>query len=483
MTALWTAADVVRATGGRGGCGSGGDCGPGGGYGPGGWTAADVSIDTRSLVPGDLFVALRGPNHDGHDFVAAAFAGGAAAAIVDHPVAGTPAGAPLIEVGDTLDGLVALGAFARARSRARIIAVTGSVGKTGTKEALRLALGTSGATFASAGSLNNHWGVPLSLARLPPAAAYGVFELGMNHPGEIARLVRQVRPHVAVITTVEPVHLGHFDSVEAIATAKAEIFLGLEPGGIAVLNRDNPHYPSLAGAAAHAGAAAVIAFGSVPPADPRLLDWRPCPGGSVVEAEFRGSRLSFRLGIPGRHWAINALAVLAAAAASGADPRVAATALQHFTAMPGRGRRHDLAWHGGRLTLIDESYNASPAAMDAALRVLGDTPPGRFGRRVAVLGDMLELGDAAPCLHRALAGPIAAAGVDRVFLVGSAIAALDEALPAALKGGLWPSADQAIPALVSFLEPGDVVTVKGSYGVHVDRIVTRLIAEAARSET
>ncbi|MGH7045143.1 MAG: UDP-N-acetylmuramoyl-tripeptide--D-alanyl-D-alanine ligase [Stellaceae bacterium] len=467
MSALWTAADAIRATRGRG---------------AGGWSADGVSIDTRSLAARDLFVALRGPNHDGHDFVAAAFAAGAAAAIVDRPVAGVPAGAPLIEVGDTLDGLAALGAFARARSPARIVAVTGSVGKTGTKEALRLALGTSGTTFASAGSLNNHWGVPLSLARLPPAAAFGVFELGMNHPGEIARLTRQARPHIAVITTVAPVHLGYFASVDAIAAAKAEIFLGLEPGGIAVLNRDNPHFPRLATAAERAGAAEVITFGDDPSADSRLLDWRPCPGGGAVEAELHGVRLSFRLGVAGRHWAINALAVLAVAAAAGADPRAAAAALQDFTAMPGRGRRHDLAWRGGMLTLIDESYNASPAAMEAALRVLGDTTPARSGRRVAVLGDMLELGDAAPRLHRALARPITAAGVDRVFLVGGAMAALDRALPATLKGGLWPSADQAIPALVSFLEPGDVVTVKGSYGVHVDRIVARLLAEAARRE-
>ncbi|MGH7115958.1 MAG: UDP-N-acetylmuramoyl-tripeptide--D-alanyl-D-alanine ligase, partial [Stellaceae bacterium] len=391
MTPLWTAADAAVATDGAGPAGC--------------WAAQGVSIDTRSLAPGDLFVALRGPNHDGHDFVAAAFARGAVAAMVDRPLGGLPAGKPLLRVGGTLAGLAALGEFARARGVARIVAVTGSVGKTGTKEALRLALGACGPTFASAGSLNNHWGVPLSLARMPSDAAYGVFELGMNHPGEIAALTRLVRPHIAVITTVEPVHLGFFQSVEAIAEAKAEIFLGLEPGGVAVLNRDNPHYPRLAAAAERAGATEVIAFGADPGARVRLISCVLQPRGSTVEAAIDGLGLCFRLAAPGRHWVMNALAVLGAVIAAGGDPRRAAAALAHFEAMPGRGRRHQLAWRGGTLTLIDESYNASPAAMAAALAVLGGTAPVAGGRRVAVLGDMLELGDAAPRLHRELAVP------------------------------------------------------------------------------
>ncbi len=468
MTPLWTGADAARATGGTG-------CA--------GWTAAGVSIDSRSLAAGDLFVALRGPNHDGHDFVATALRKGAAAAMVDRNVPGLPTEASLLQVGDTLAGLVALGKFGRARSGARIIAVTGSVGKTGTKEALRLALDACGPAFASAASFNNHWGVPLSLARMPPDSAYGVFELGMNHPGEIAALAHLVRPHIAVITTVEASHLGFFGSVEAIADAKAEIFLGLEPGGVAVLNRDNPHYPRLEVAAERAGVAEVIAFGTDPGARVRLIDCVLEPRGSTVDAAIDGFELRFRLGAPGRHWVMNALAVLAAATAAGCDPSRAAEALSRVEAMPGRGRCHKLRWRGGILTLIDESYNASPAAMTAALAVLGDTPPGVGGRRVAVLGDMLELGVAGERLHRELAAPLAAAAVDRVFLVGVAVAALDEALPAAIRGGLWRSAVQAIPALLSFLRPGDVVSVKGSYGVHVDRIVERLIAELASCET
>jgi UDP-N-acetylmuramoyl-tripeptide--D-alanyl-D-alanine ligase len=266
MTPLWTAAEAAAANGGSNAAD---------------WAALGVSIDTRTLAAGDLFVALRGHAFDGHDFVAAAFERGAAAAMVDRDVARLPAAAPLLRVGDTLAGLGKLGAAARRRSRARVVAVTGSVGKTGTKEALRLALAASGPTCASEGGLNNHWGAPLSLARMPPDSAYGVFELGMNHAGEIAALTRLVRPHIAVVTTVEPAHLGFFPSVEAIADAKAEIFLGLEPGGIAVLNRDNPHYRRLKAAAERAGAAEVIGFGADPEATVRLVDCVLEPWGST----------------------------------------------------------------------------------------------------------------------------------------------------------------------------------------------------------
>jgi UDP-N-acetylmuramoyl-tripeptide--D-alanyl-D-alanine ligase len=466
MKPLWTAADAAAATGGSS---------------PTDWAATGVSIDTRSLARGDLFVALRGPNHDGHDFVGAALEGGAAAAMVDRALPGVSR-APLLRVADTLAGLASLGEAARQRSRAWIFAVTGSVGKTGTKEALRLALASSGLTFASPGGLNNHWGAPLSLARLPPDAIYGIFELGMNHSGEIAVLTRLVRPHVAVITTVEPAHLGFFPSVEAIADAKAEIFLGLEPGGIAVLNRDNPHFARLAAAAMRAGAAEVVAFGIHHEAAVRLVDCVLDPRGSTIEAALRGVILRFRLPVPGRHWVMNALAVLAAAAAAGVDPRRAAEALSELEQLPGRGRRHELAWPGGSLTLIDESYNASPAAMRAALAVLAATPLASGARRVAVLGDMLELGEATERFHRELAEPLAAAKIDRVFLVGTAVAALHDVLPEANRGGLWQTVDETIPELLRFLRAGDVVTVKGSRGIGLGSIVERLRAESARLE-
>jgi UDP-N-acetylmuramoyl-tripeptide--D-alanyl-D-alanine ligase len=468
MTALWTAADAAAATGGSS---------------PTAWAATGVSIDTRSLVVGDLFVALHGPNHDGHDFVAAALRRGAAAAMVDREILQLPASSPLLIVTDTTAGLAALGAAGRTRSRARIVAVTGSVGKTGTKEALRLALANSGPTYASAGGLNNHWGAPLSLARLPPDASFGVFELGMNHPGEIADLARLVRPHVAVITTVEPVHLGFFPSVEAIADAKAEIFLGLEPGGVAVLNRDNPHYARLAARARWAGAVEILGFGTHPESAARLIDCVLDPRGSTAEAAVCGKTLRFRVSVPGRHWVMNSLAVLAAAQAAGAAADRAAEALAELEPPPGRGRRNELPWRGGTLTVIDESYNASPPSMRAALAVLAATEPRDGARRVAVLGDMLELGEASERLHRELAEPLAAAEVDRVFLIGEAMAALDEVLPEGKRGGLWRSPEEAMPALLRFLEPGDVVTVKGSRVVRVSRVVELLRAQSARPES
>ena len=467
MTPLWTAAEAAAAIGGSNMTD---------------WVASGVSIDSRGLNPGDIFVALRGPNRDGHDFVQAALERGAAAVIVDRDVPALPKGPPLLRVPDTLVALEALATAARARSRARIVAVTGSVGKTGTKEALRLALATAGGTYASAGGLNNHWGVPLSLARMPPDVSYGVFELGMNHPGEIAALTRLVRPHVAVITTVEPAHLGFFPSVAAIADAKAEIFLGLEPGGVAILNQDNPYYPRLASAAKRSGAAEVVGFGAHPNAKARLIDCELDSEASTVEAALPGLTLRYRVKVPGRHWVMNSLAVLATAAAAGVDVRCAAEPLSELEALPGRGRRYELAWRGGAVTLIDESYNASPAAMRAALAVLATTEPRMGARRIAVLGDMLELGEASESLHRDLVEPLAAARVDRVFLVGEAMAALHAILPEAKRGGLWHCAEDVVPELIRFLKPGDVVTVKGSRVVGVGHIVERLQAQSARQE-
>jgi UDP-N-acetylmuramoyl-tripeptide--D-alanyl-D-alanine ligase len=466
MSSLWTAQDAAAATGGSS---------------IANWVAKGISIDTRSVITGDLFVSLHGPNHDGHDFVGAAFERGAAAAMVDRDIPDLPM-LPLLRVTDTSAGLVALGAAARKRSDAQILAVTGSVGKTGTKEALRLALAVSRPTFASTGSLNNHWGVPLSLARMPPNTGCGIFELGMNRSGEIADLARLVRPHVAVITTVAPAHLGFFPSVEAIADAKAEIFLGLEPGGVAVLNRDNQYYAQLATAAMRSGAAEVVGFGTHPEATVRLLNCVLEPHRSLIDVALPGFTLRCRLPVPGRHWVMNVLAVLAAVGVAGGDLRRAAEALTGLEELPGRGRRHELSWRGGTLTLIDESYNASPAAMCAAIGVLSAIPPATGARRVAVLGDMLELGEATDRLHRELAVPLARAGVDQVFLVGKAVAALYDALPKPNRGGLWPTADDAIDALLRFLRAGDVVTVKGSRGIGLGRIVERLRAESARRE-
>jgi UDP-N-acetylmuramoyl-tripeptide--D-alanyl-D-alanine ligase len=453
---LWTAAEIAAATRGR----TRGD-----------WAVGGVSIDSRTVQPGELFVALRGPNHDGHAFVADALARGAAALVDQVPQ--DLRDAALVVVDDTMAALTALGRAARARSKARIAALTGSVGKTGTKEALRLALSSQAPTHASAASHNNHWGVPLSLARAPRGTAYGVFELGMNAPGEIATLARLVRPHVALITAVEAAHLGFFPSIEAIADAKGEIFEGLEPGGIAVLNADNPHYARLRALAEAAGCARVIGFGAATSAAARLREARLDSEGSDVVMTLDGREIAFRLGAPGRHWVSNALGVIACAAALGADPEAAADMLAEFRAPAGRGRQHRLAVRGGSIILIDDSYNANPASVRAALEVLG----GAHGRRLAVLGDMLELGDHAPRLHAALAEPIAACGVDRVYTAGPAMRHLHDALPSARRGQHVGDAVNLLPVLRNELRPGDTLLVKGSLGMRMGRIVEALLAQ------
>jgi len=459
--ALWTAADAVRATGGR----SSRE-----------WSATGVSIDSRTLAPGDLFIALIGPHVDGHDFVAAALKAGAAAAMIARRPQALDADAALLLVGDTMQALERLGAAGRARARARVIAVTGSVGKTGTKEALRLALATQGETFASAGSLNNQWGVPLSLTRLPPTASFGVFELGMNHAGELHALTLQVRPMVAIITTIEPAHLEFFPSLDAIADAKAEVFDGMDSDGIAILNRDNAQFDRLAGKARARGLSRIIGFGRHAEAQSRLLTCTMDDAGSTVGAEVMGERIDYRLGLPGMHWVINSLAVLAAIKAAGADARAGAAALANLSALKGRGQQHDIAFKGGKIRLIDESYNASPAAMRAAIAVLAAATPGPGGRRIAVLGDMRELGPQAPLLHAGIAPDLMALGIDLVFTAGPLMAVLADMLPVERRAGHAPDSMTLLPLLLARLNPGDVVLVKGSLGSRMGPIVEALKA-------
>jgi len=369
--------------------------------------------------------------------------------------------------------LTALGRAARARSHARIAAITGSVGKTGTKEALRLALSGQGLAHASTASHNNHWGVPLSLAREPRDATYAVYELGMNAPGEIEQLARLVRPHLALITAIAPAHLGFFPSLEAIAEAKGEIFRGLEPGGIAVLPADSPHLPRLRELAERAGAARVIGFGEGEGADARLLDAGLGPDGSDVVMSLEGRRLAYRIGAPGRHWVVNSLAIVASAFALGADPALAAAALAGFEAPKGRGRRHRIERGGGPITLIDESYNANPASMRAALALLENAP----GRRIAALGDMLELGERGPELHAELAGEIERLGIDRVYTVGPLMRRLHDALPPKRRGEWRENATQLSLILDRALQKGDTLLVKGSLGSRMGAIVDALLAK------
>ena len=460
MSVLWTAAEIVAATGGTGSVG---------------WSATGVSIDSRTLAAGDAFVALAGDNFDGHDFVAAALKRGAAGALVSRKPEGLPADAPLILVSDTLAALTELGRAGRARSKARVIAVTGSVGKTGTKEALRRSFERQGRTVASAASLNNHWGVPLSLARMPADTAYGVFEIGMNHPGEIAALTRLVKPEIAVITTISPAHLGFFPSVEAIADAKAEIFQGMPRDGVAVLNRDNPHFARLSAAARACGVTNVLGFGEHAEAAVRLIDCHLYSTASAVTALVVDEIIDYCLSVPGRHWVTNSLAVMAAVRAAGADISIAAAAMGSLEALDGRGRRHRIAVAGGEADLVDESYNANPDSMRAALAVLGTIQPRPGGRRIAVLGDMLELGGAASRLHAELAQPILAAGVDLVFTAGREMKHLDWALPTKQRAGHAATSAELVPALWAALRPGDVVMVKGSLGSRMADIVKPLL--------
>ncbi len=460
MSVLWTARAAAAATNGQ----TAGD-----------WAARGVSIDTRTIQHDDIFVALTGENRDGHAFVADALGKGAAVALVSRPVEGIDASRLLI-VGDTLKGLEDLGRAARVRTDAKVAAVTGSAGKTSTKEALRLALGQQGTTHASEASYNNLWGVPLTLARMPAESRFGIFEIGMNHENEIRPLVKQVRPDAAIVTTVEAVHLEHFANVEAIAAAKAEIFEGLKPGGVAVINADNPHAARLA-AAANAVGARVWTFGEQG-GEAQMISLSLGDTSSEIEAEILGENVRFTYGAPGRHFAQNALGLLLLVKALGADVRAAADALRAVRAVKGRGERTTIPIQGGSFDLIDEAYNANPASMSAALALLAQSRPGPGGRRIAVLGDMLELGPEGPEMHAAIGASLAPPGCDLVFASGPSMAHLWAQVPASIRGA-WSETSSDIAGLIAAdMRPGDVVMVKGSFGSRMSLVVDALKARA-----
>ena len=461
--ALWDAARIAAATG---------------GVASADFQASGVEIDSRDVMPGDLFFALKGESMDGHRFIDAAFARGAVAVVVDRPIEG-----PHILVNDTSTALELLAKVARSRTEARIIGVTGSVGKTGVKEAIFAALERSsrGGAHRSVKSYNNHVGVPLSLARMPARSKFGIFEMGMNHAGEIAGLTSQVRPDVAVITTIAPAHIEMLGSLEAIADAKAEIFQGLTSGGIAIIPADSPHHAQLK-QAAERYAGAVVSFGRAPHADVRLLDAVAAhDGGSLVTIDLGDRRMCYTVAAPGEHWVINSLAVMAAVRAVGGDLGAAGLALAEMEGLKGRGARSEIATSdGGTALLIDESYNANPSSMRATLAQLGATPA---KRRIAVLGAMKELGAHGPAFHAALAEPIRAAGIDRLVLVGDEMRALAEELgksdPVALGKPLTfahcGNAMEAQQALLAIgLESGDAILVKGSNSVGLGALVTAL---------
>jgi UDP-N-acetylmuramoyl-tripeptide--D-alanyl-D-alanine ligase len=434
-----------------------------------------ISIDSRTLAPGEAYFAIHGAVHDGHDFVAAALKAGAALAVIEKAQAHKfPSGAPLLVVDDVLAALVDLAQASRARLQAQVIAVTGSVGKTSTKEALLHVLSAQGQTHASAASFNNHWGVPLSLARCPADTRFAVFEIGMNHAGEIEPLTKMVRPHVAIITTIEPVHLEFFSGIEAIADAKAEIFEGVEPGGAVVLNRDNSQFARLSRRAKKCGIERIVSFGVNKKAEARLIDISLHATCSAVHADILGHEVTYKLGMPGRHMAMNSLAVLSAASLASADLALASLSLSQLVPPAGRGVRHILAAPGGEITLIDESYNANPASMVAALSVLGHAKVGPHGRRIAVLGDMLELGTTTAALHASLNDAIKTHHVDLVYCCGPLMRNLWDALSTGKRGGYADSAANLEAQVLVAVRAGDAVMIKGSFGSKMKTIVTAL---------
>jgi UDP-N-acetylmuramoyl-tripeptide--D-alanyl-D-alanine ligase len=456
--ALWTGEDILAATAGQG---------------RSDFAATGIAFDTRSLMAGDLFFALPGEERDGHEFVADALLRGAAAAIVSRMPPGVDAAAPLVWVDDTQAALDALGAVARARFAGQVFAVTGSVGKTTTKEALRHALAAFGPVHASPKSFNNALGVPVTLATIPRGTKFLAAEIGTNHPGEIAPLSRLTQPHVAIITSVEPVHIGQFGTLGKIAAEKSDLFLGLADGGTAIVPADSAHVGLLMRKAEDCGADRILTFGERP-CHARLVGFRPDANGSDVDCDLLGRRIRFRLGAPGRHLALDMLAVLAAMAAAHLDPERAAATFEDFSTMAGRGAQRVIATGNGQALLLDESYNASVPSVRAALAVLALQPA---TRRIAVLGDMLEMGDHGPAMHRELAETVAETA-DLVFTCGPLMEELFKALPADRQGGHAPTAEALAPLVKARLRDGDAVMVKGSLGMRMAAIVRVLAGEA-----
>lgn len=456
---LWTAEEIAAATGGQ----VAGD-----------FSATGVSIDSRSIEPGDLFIALAGVR-DGHEFVAQTAQKGAAGALVSQAVA-----TPAVVVADTFKALEALGVAARERApQTRRGAVTGSVGKTSVTRAVEAGLRRAGKAHASVKSYNNHLGVPLTLARMPRDTERAVFEVGMNHSDEITPLSKFIRPHAVAITTVGPVHLENFaDGEIGVARAKAEIFDGLEPGGVAVLNADNQWFDLLKGEAEKAGAT-VRSFGR-DGTSARLVDFVVEGAGATVVAELDGQAVSFPIRQTGVHWGPNSLCVLLMLEALGVDRATALAALAEFAPIEGRGAEQVVAIDGGAFTLVDESYNANPVSMQAALATLGARKVA--GRRIVALTDMLELGHDSPSFHAQLAGPIAEAGIDLVFCAGPLMMSLWNALPQERRGGYADAAPALAQQIVAAMQPGDVVMVKGSNGSRAGAIAAALSALGRREQ-
>jgi UDP-N-acetylmuramoyl-tripeptide--D-alanyl-D-alanine ligase len=465
MTTLWTDSTAAAATSGKA---------------QGSWQATRVVIDSRAVGAGDLFVAIKGDNFDGHDFVADALAKGAVAAMVSRVPAGLE-NQPLLIVDDAFKGLEALGVAARKACRAKIVGVTGSVGKTSTKEMLKLALSAHGKTHATTGNLNNHIGTPLNLANLPADTDFAVFEMGMNHAGEISHLTKMVQPHVAAITTVEAVHIEFFESIEGIADAKSEIFEAMSGEGYGIVNRDNPHYGRVSKNAVNHNVKHIITFGSHEKSDCRLIDYRASAEGCTISASIHGKHLNYSLKAVGRHWALTSLLTLAATHALGLDDEKTAKALAQFGELDGRGSLVKIPVAGGEAIIIDDSYNASPAAMRAAFAKTQEVweGQGRKGRKYAALGNMLELGQDAISLHTGLVPDIESNSFDAVFTAGDLMKHLHDTLPSGMRAGHVALAMQLLPLLEKKLKAGDVLLVKGSHGSKMYELAKALTDKAS----
>ncbi len=458
---IWTAQQAAKATGGRL-------------LGDNEWEVYSISIDSRLTKKGDLFLALKGTKTDGHDYLREAFLKGASAVMVERVPQNFPSTSPILVVNDCIEALYHLAMQRRAETTAKIIALTGSVGKTSTKEMLNLAFSTFGITHATLGNLNNEIGAPLSIARMPLDAEFGIFELGMNHSGEISPLSKLVRPEIAIITTIEEVHIENFNSIEEIAMAKAEIFDGMQAGGTAILNADNPFFNYLS-AKARDVSLNVISFGAAPGANARLLEYKENAKDSFIMARIAGRDVGYHIAAKGRHMAQNSLSVLAAVHAAGQDVEEAAQALSSFSGASGRGQILQLNFGGGKITLIDDSYNASPVSMRAALGNLGALET--KGRRIAVIGDMLELGAKSAQFHESLLSDVLHNQVDVVFTVGKFSKLLFDKLPQKMRGEAVESANQILPILEKSLQAGDAVLMKSSHGTGLYKVVEQLTSQ------
>jgi UDP-N-acetylmuramoyl-tripeptide--D-alanyl-D-alanine ligase len=427
------------------------------------WESTGVSIDTRTLQEGDLYIALRGDQMDGHRFVAEAFRKGAVSAIVDQMLPDYEhLKSSLIIVKDTFKALQDLGAYARMRLKGRVIGVTGSAGKTTTKEMLKLAFGTKGLTYASSKSFNNHWGVPYSLAECPQKSQYAIFEMGMNHEGELQKLTEIVHPHISIITTIAPAHLEYFGSLEKIAEAKAEIFKGMDVHGKVIINGDLDQTQQLKDLAIQQGIKDIYTFGENPGVDAQLIGYEVQGNEAHITVQILGKPLTYALTALGKHMAFNSLAVLLAAHLEGLSLSVAANALCQFHALAGRGQVLKLPYKNGTITVLDESYNANPASMQAAFEKIGGMS--LEGKRFAILGDMGELGSLAPKMHEFLREHIEKNKIKKVYVCGPLMKYLYEALPQELKGHYCPEkkCEELVPYIKKDLQPGDAVLIKGS---------------------